>query len=175
MKDAHDTTTMGSLEKVIDATQLEQLSRSGWSVVERFDEDEVVQLTETALPPNTQNYYHGSEIILRKDAVARRSFFRMARDRSDVVAELDAQLAKLRSDLASAETNRKQQDARIEQLTTNVSRLQGDANVAGQRADEVSRQLREANAVKTKLERDIGKLREHIGRQSFDQILGSGS
>ena len=174
----------GSVEKVVTALELERVTREGWMVVERFDQDEPVPLTREELPPprDTSSAYSGGgyyptlnhnngSVTLNRTGLARQSFFRVRRDRSAIIVELQDDLKTSRKEASEALKS-------VEEQRKNVSKWQGELSAEKEVTkrqrevvDGLRSQINEANAAKAKLEGDIGKLREHIGRKTFEEIL----
>lgn len=169
----------GFVEKVVREVDLEGMTSQGWSVIERFDQDEPTDFCEEVLPtiPPGQNGYYptlnhqNGSVTLRRAAMARRSFFRIRQDRTAIVAELQDQLTQARS---VGEESKKTIETHLMALDKAAGdlRIQKDDNKRlTDGTDRVRKQLADAQALNAKLERDIGKLREHIGRKMFDEIL----
>jgi len=171
----------GSVEKVVSGFELERVTSEGWTVVERFDQDEPMTLSREELPPprdtsGYNGYYpllnqNNGSVTLNTVGLARKSFFRVRRDRSDIIVELQDELATARKEATDALKA-------VEEQRKNLSKWQSDLSAekeATKRQHEIvdglRTQMSEANAAKAKLERDIGKLREHIGRKAFEEIL----
>jgi hypothetical protein len=176
--DRHDGDA-GFVEKVVREMDLELLTSQGWSVIERFDQDEPMDFSEEALPtipPGQNGYcpqlnYQNGSVTLRRAAIARRSFFRIRQDRTAIVAELQAELTQARSTCAESKKTIETHLKAIDKAAGDLRIQQDDNKRLTDDRERVRTQLRDAQTLNTKLERDIGKLREHIGRKMFDEIL----
>ena len=176
----HDGNDAGFVEKVVREVDLELQTSQGWSVVERFDQDEPTDFCEEVLPtippgqngyyPTSFNHQNGS-VTLRRAAIARRSFFRIRQDRTAIVAELHDELTQARSACEQAKTTIETQLKALDKAAGDLRIQQDDNKRLTEGRDGLRKQLADAHTLNAKLERDIGKLREHIGRKAFDEIL----
>ena len=120
--------------------------------------------------PHTMNQHNGS-VTLNRGAIARQSFFRIRRDRSDILATLQAELATARQERADALKQVREQSKNLDKLGQDLSTEKETSQRSREEIERLRKQMGEMSTLKAKLERDIGKLREHIGRKAFDEIL----
>ncbi len=176
----HGNVDAGFVEKVVREAELELLTSQGWSVIERFDQDEPMDFLEEALPtippgqtgyyPTSFNHQNGS-VTLRRAAIARRSFFRIRQDRTAIVAEIQDELTQARSACEQAKTTIETHLKALDKAAGDLRIQQDDNKRLTEGRDGLRKHLADAQTLNAKLERDIGKLREHIGRKAFDEIL----
>jgi hypothetical protein len=157
------------VEQVVDPHVLHQMTMEGWEVVERFEEDQPISVQETIQPRPDQGHYGTQNYTTQK--LGRVALFRIRRRADSPVASLLADVTRLQhAERAAADTIKKlgeelEREKKAHQGTRQSLSYEQEAHGRQRKARE------DVEAIKRQLEGDLGKVREHIGRKMFDEIL----
>lgn len=159
------------VEDVVGMDRLREMTAAGWRVVERVEYDEPIDLMDTHVPPTPPNGYAPSPIQIQRTAIGRTVAFRVRRLGDDMVAQLSEQAATLSQSLRKAGEDKRFADEawgreRVEHESTK-GRLRVESETSGRLREEVSL----VTGLRRKLETDLGKIREAIGRKAYEEIL----
>lgn len=157
------------VECVVDLDQVADLTMQGWEVVERVEFDEPINFIDQALNP-TQNQYPAT-IEVRRCALGKKVAFRVRKSGSEVLAQSAARIVQLTNELAQANTVAKQAAAELEAEKLNRRRDVAMLDDQRRATERVRGDLQTSTQLRQKLEADLGKIREHIGRKAFEEIL----
>jgi len=173
------------IEKVIGPDGLLNATSSGWTVIERFEHDAPIQLFE--MQPGSPHPYHGGDSRMAYDppsihreppygstvktAVGRVSAFRVRLSSACLVAELQADLEKFKEKVSlAAEAQRKVEEALKKKDAEHLKALETIEQLKAENG-RVRTDRQQIEQCKRNLERDLGKIREQMGRKQFEEII----
>jgi len=153
------------------ALDLMDLTTKGWEVVERFDVDEVIHTTEQVLPP-MQNGYQPPPTSITHEQIGKQAYLRLRKDGESVLGELSEQLETLKDARDSDLRRLGELDKEAAKLKAEIERLSENLTRSHESNEALRKQKDQIEQIKRQLEGDIGKIREHIGRKTMDEVLG---
>jgi len=153
------------------ALDLMDLTMKGWEVVERFDVDEVIHTTEQVLPP-MQNGYQPPATAVAHEQIGKQAYLRLRKNGESVIGELSEELSQLRLARESDLRRLGELDKEATKLKAEIDRLSETLKNSYESKEALRKQKDQVEQIKRQLEGDIGKIREHIGRKTMDEVLG---
>lgn len=162
---------MDTIEKVIGLEKLEEATLAGWEVVARFETDEAVPTSRMHVYEGQPNYYGPGKEVLYESAVGRVAKFHVRFDSASTLARLNDELLALKNALCSAKRNLEVSDKKTESLKKEGERLELELQRGVEDAKRLREKVRQTEDSKSRLEADLGKIRETIGRKAFQEIL----
>lgn len=167
------------VEQVVDMESLMTVTAEGWSVVERVEFDAPIPFNDSAPPSEAVcqqhckngSYGSPSPVFLGRSAIGRIVAFRVRKSGSTVIAQLNEQVAALSQQLReSADGKRKAEEALgFEQVNHQNTKI--DLRSSRESTDRVRGELADVMKLRRRLEEDLGKVREAIGRRAFEEIV----
>lgn len=154
------------IEQVVGIDQLQSQTAMGWEVVERVEFDAPISYREQQVPPG------GSYALsYTRTQIGRTVGFRIRLAADSPVATLAERVRALESaNLLAARAKVEAEQALVVERARH-QRTQADLKLAQECAETARADRERIVAVKRRLERDLGKIREHIGRKAFEEIL----
>jgi len=150
---------------------LHDMTMQGWEVVERFEVDEPIVISEQVMPPQQQGYQPPPQ-ELKHSQLGKRAYFRLRKSGNTIVEELNTQLETLRSCASGNEKKIEELQKEIEKLKVDGVQMQSRLKGSQDNCEALRKQKEQVEQIKRQLEGDIGKIREHIGRKMMEEILG---
>lgn len=154
------------VEMAIAPEDLTEHTTAGWEVVERFEFDEPITFQDSYIPQG-QNYPQQ----VQRTQVGRSVGFRVRRAVDSPIAVLTAEIGALQ---AQRRTDEREKEKAAEALVAEQVKHQStrtDLKLAHDFNARLAKERGQIEQIKHQLEADIGKIREHIGRKAFDEIL----
>lgn len=156
--------------KVVSAGQVEHESLMGFKLIGIYQEGDYTSVSEQVPDPN--GGYSGATMGVTKYVPTSETFFVMRKDEKSALADMKKSVDFAREKQREAENAfaEKEKEAKDYQ-----ERLEGQARTIERHGrdlmtcQENRNRLQDSN---TKMEKDLGKLREAIGTKQFNEILG---
>lgn len=157
------------IEQVVGPNDLYNQTSVGWEVVERFDHDEAFEIREPVPPDQQQNY--GYQPTFTRTQLGRVSSFRIRRAVDSPIAALSEQVQSLHLQSRAEADGKKKAEESLGVEVTKHQRTRAELKAAQEYTERMRGEREQIESIKRQLERDLGKVREHIGRKLFDEIL----
>ena len=162
------------IEQVIEPSQLWTWTSQGWSVVERLEFDAPIAFLDPVTPPTpaaTNGYGYQTPPPITRYQVGRTIAFRVRQDANNLVADLTARVAELDRKLTEIKIQKNGDATALEAEKAEHAKTKARLEEQQKDNDRVRAAFQEANRSKRQMEVDLSKVREHIGRKAFDEIL----
>jgi hypothetical protein len=143
-------------------------------VVERFEMDEAIMLMEQ-IPAPPQNGYAPPPTTLNKTAIGRVSYLRLRKNGESILAETHSKLSLLAHEHSQEKRKNEELQKELDKIKKQVQQLESEQKLQSQRFTEECTRRQQIEQIKRQLEADLGKVREHIGRKTFEEVLGTGA
>ncbi len=157
------------IEKVVGPESLYNETAVGWEVVERFDHDDAFQIQEPVPPDQRQNYSY--QPTYTRTQLGRVSSFRLRRAVDSPIASLTEEVMRLTQGQRAADEEKRKAEEALTAEQEKHRRTKAELTRAQEYTERMRADHDKVEAIKRQLERDLGKVREHICRKLFDEIL----
>jgi hypothetical protein len=165
------------VEKVVSMSDLARATSEGWQVVERIEYDAAIDFQDSYMPPAQPGFPSYPQSYTR-GAIGRVVAFRVRRSGNDLVAKLTAQVGELMSKVqeAEAEAGKELSELADEKRRHELTKQHRDIATAEsekmrQRIEDVIDSNIKLASRFSRVESDLAKVRDHIGRKAFEEIL----
>jgi hypothetical protein len=154
------------IEQVVRIDDLHNKTSVGWEVVEKIEFDEPISYQDHHVQPG--NSY---PIPFTRTQIGRSVGFRVRLTVNSPVATLTERARALESEKYAAEQAKGSAEEVLDVERAKHQKTQAELKLAHEYSERSRKDRDQIEAIKRQLEADLGKIREHIGRKAFEEIL----